>query len=70
MLYIYSAIAMLHLVSFWFLWARTKKRVIEKLFWSLVLFIPVIGLIMFFGFQDPPSSHSSGLENPGLNSND
>ena len=69
MLYIYIAIGTIHLITFWWLWARTKKRMFEKLYWSLILLIPVVGLLIFYAFQDPPSSHPPGWENGGENSN-
>ena len=51
------------IVSLWFRHAQDKT--LKKLFWSLILLIPVIGWLFYLAFYVPPSSQGRAEQAEG-----
>jgi len=39
------------------LWIYSKHTLLIKLFWTLILMIPLLGLLFYFTMSDPPKDH-------------
>jgi hypothetical protein len=52
------------------MWTRRKTRILPRLFWSVVLLVPFIGLLMYGFTKVDPEVHpyDSNEEDPGSDS--
>jgi len=44
------------------LWLKQKGTILKKIFWSVIVCIPLGGWIFYGGFYDPPGSNSTEAE--------
>lgn len=59
-----NILAILNLLVALDMWLRRTGSVRQKLYFSLLLLFPGVGLVFYLAMYDPPSSHTPETEYP------
>ena len=64
------ALGALNLFAVLHMWLQRPGSIGHKLYFSLILLVPVIGLIFYLAMYNSPESHTKGTEYPGAEDKD